>query len=231
MKTIVNNYYGILKKIRLLEKKYHRPAYSVSCLAVSKRFHLDSLLPIIDVGQRAFGESYLQEALPKISALQDKKLEWHYIGRIQSKKCVDIAHNFSWVHTIYRIKEIEKLAQARLPNQAPLQVCIQIKLENSQTKEGASPEQINELAHCIQQFSTLQLRGLMTIPPFTSDFQQQCEYFKEIKNIGHKLNKNGIKIDTYSMGMTQDLEAAISQGATIVRVGTGIFGPRDIRGD
>lgn len=228
MQNITHNYQAILNKIRLAEKKYHREPNSVSCLAVSKTFAPDVLLPIIEIGQQAFAENYLQEALPKISALNGKNLVWHFIGRIQTNKCKEIAYNFSWVHTIFRKKEAEQLSKHRPSNLPPLQVCIQIKLadDDTPTKDGISPYEALDLAQYISQLPNLSLRGLMAVPPVSSDFKQQRQYFKLVKNIGQQLQDAAIVLDTYSIGMTHDLEAAIAEGATIVRIGQGIFGPR-----
>lgn len=226
MQDLIHNYFETQAKIRQAEGKYHRLPNSVICLAVSKSFSVDSLLPIIDVGQRAFAESYLDEALVKILALQQKKLEWHFIGRIQSRKCKLIAQHFSWVHTLYRLKEADKLSRLRSIERPPLQVCIQVKLDSSPTKEGLEPEHVLDFARYIRQLPNLCLRGLMCLPPETKDFQQQRQYFKLVKQIGAELILQNIPIDTYSMGMTQDLEAAVAEGATILRVGRGIFGQR-----
>ncbi len=227
MQNITHNYQAILNKIRLAEKKYHRAPNSVSCLAVSKTFAPEALLPIIAIGQHEFAENYLQEALPKISALSGKNLVWHFIGPIQTNKCKEIAYNFSWVHTIFREKEADQLSMHRPQDLAPLQVCIQIKLDNnSSTKNGLLPHEALRLAKHINQVPNLRLRGLMAIPPISTDFQQQRQYFKLIKNIGHQLSEASIELDTFSMGMTHDLEAAIAEGATIVRIGQGIFGAR-----
>lgn len=226
MQDLIRNYFETQAKIRQAETQYHRLPNSVICLAVSKGFCIDSLRPIISVGQRAFAESYLDEALTKILALETKKLEWHFIGRIQSRKCKSIAQHFSWVHTLYRQKEADKLSSFRSSSQPPLQVCIQIKLDSSPTKEGLEPEQVLDFARYIRKLPNLCLRGLMCLPPETKDFQQQRQYFKLVKQIGAELILQNIPIDTYSMGMTQDLEAAIAEGATILRVGRGIFGQR-----
>lgn len=229
MNDIVENYSTVLNRIRLAEQKYHRQPYSVSCLAVSKQFSVDSLRPLIDVGQRAFGENYLQEALPKISALRDKNVEWHFIGRIQSRKCQEIAEHFSWLHTLYREKEAEKLARARPTDMAPLQVCIQVAVAPEDKHAGLAPEAAYAFASKLTHYKTLQLRGLMVLPPNTSDFHQQRHYFKLVKTLGMQLISAGIHIDTFSMGMTNDLEAAVAEGTTLVRIGQGIFGARHIQ--
>lgn len=227
MQNITHNYQVVLNKIRLAENKYHRTPNSVSCLAVSKTFAADVLVPIIALGQHEFAENYLQEALPKISALNGKNLVWHFIGRIQTNKCKEIAYNFSWVHTIFRTKEADQLSAHRPQILSPLQVCIQIKIDDdAPTKDGLPSHEALALAKHISQLPNLKLRGLMAVPPISADFQQQRQYFKLIRNVGQQLSDAGIELDTYSMGMTHDLEAAIAEGATIVRIGQGIFGPR-----
>lgn len=226
MQDLINRYLETQTRIRQAEKTYHRAPHSVKCLAVSKGFAIDSLRSIISVGQRAFGENYLDEALTKILPLGEESLEWHFIGRIQSRKCKEIAQYFGWVHTLYRKKEADKLSKLRPKSLPPLQVCIQVKTDSSPTKEGVVLDELFDLAHYISQLPNLSLRGLMTLPPETKDFQQQRQYFKLIKQAGETLMTQGIAIDTYSMGMTQDLEAAIAEGATIIRVGQGIFGTR-----
>lgn len=227
MTQLVENYYQVLDKIRRCEKKYHRPSHSVTCLAVSKRFPVGSLRPLIDVGQRAFGENYLQEALPKISAITDKNIEWHYIGQIQSRKCGDIARHFQWVHTVCRQKEIDLLAQHRPQGLTPLQICLQVKLDEKHTKGGVFPEALQPLAIEVLKKPNLKLRGLMVLPPQSTDFEQQRHYFRQVVSFGERLSQElGHAFDTYSMGMTNDLEAAIAEGATMLRIGTGIFGPR-----
>ncbi len=228
MIDVTANLNAIMQRIQAAVQKYQRPAGSVSLLAVSKS-HAPTLISTLNAaGQQDFGENYLQEALLKISALSQKRLVWHYIGPIQSKKASEIAHNFSWVHTISRVKEAHLLSQHRLHELGPLQICIQVKLDDNPRKSGIAISDVPSLIESINEIPNLRLRGLMTIPPFTEDFEQQRIYFSLLKTLFLNLNAQGAKLDTLSMGMTHDLEAAIAEGATIVRIGTGIFGPRKV---
>jgi pyridoxal phosphate enzyme (YggS family) len=215
-----------LQRIRTAELKYHRPPDSVCLLAVSKSQAPTQIATLFDAGQQSMGENYLQEALVKISALSQKQLIWHFIGQCQLRKVPLIAQNFSWVHTVSRLKEAQALSNHRPKDLGALNLCIQVKLDDNPNRSGAKMEDIADLVKAIQPLPHLKLRGLMTIPPITEDFDLQRKYFRLIKNLMMQLNEQGAHLDTLSMGMTHDLEAAIAEGATIVRVGTGIFGPR-----
>jgi pyridoxal phosphate enzyme (YggS family) len=227
MIDVTVNLNAIMQRIHVAVQKYQRPAGSVSVLAVSKS-HAPTLISALNAaGQQDFGENYLQEALLKISALSQKRLIWHYIGPIQSRKAPEIAHNFSWVHTISRFKEAHLLSQQR-HGLDPLQICIQVKLDDNPKKSGMTISDVPSLIESIKALPNLKLRGLMTIPPFTEDFDQQRKHFSLLKTLFMSLNDKGAQLDTLSMGMTHDLEAAIAEGATIVRIGTGIFGARKV---
>jgi pyridoxal phosphate enzyme (YggS family) len=227
MNPTIKNYHATLSRIREAEIQHHCQPNSVLCLAVSKTFAAEALLPIIALGQQHFAENYLQEAINKISALSEKNLIWHYIGRIQTNKCKEIAQNFSWVHTLYRIKEAKALAKYRPPGLPPLQVCLQIKLDDLQDRGGVEPNEVLTIAQEVSLHNNLKLRGIMLLPPPNLSTNEQREIFKTAHQLGKVLTQQGYAIDTYSMGMTQDLESAIAEGATIVRVGSGIFGQRD----
>jgi len=168
----------------------------------------------------------VQEAVDKIVALASLGLEWHFIGPIQSNKTRQIAENFAWVHSVDRAKIAERLSAARPAALAPLQVCIQINIGDENTKSGVAPADALALARAIAALPRLKLRGLMTIPPASDDPAQQRRYFAELRKLNEQLAKAGVALDTLSMGMSADLEAAIAEGATLVRVGTAIFGQR-----
>jgi len=227
MNQTIKNYQATLAQIRKAEQQYKRQPNSVACLAVSKTFPAEALIPLIALGQRDFAENYLQEALTKVWALSEKNLVWHYIGRIQTNKCKEIVQNFSWVHTLYRGKEVQALAKYRLPEQAPLQVCLQIKLDELPNRPGVEPNALLAMAQEISLHKNLKLRGIMVLPEPNLTLEKQRSIFRTAHQLGERLTQEGFPIDTYSMGMTQDLEPAIAEGATIVRIGRGIFGKRD----
>ncbi|HWI14006.1 MAG TPA: YggS family pyridoxal phosphate-dependent enzyme, partial [Burkholderiales bacterium] len=177
-------------------------------------------------GQRAFGENYVQEALAKMDALRDLPLEWHYIGPIQSNKTRAIAERFHWVHSIDRVKIAQRLAAARPAGMPPLDVCIQLNVSGEASKGGVAPGEELELARAIALLPQLRLRGLMAIPEPTDDDRLQRERYASVRCARDALAAAGYALDTLSMGMSDDLEAAIAEGATMVRVGTAIFGAR-----
>ena len=181
----------------------------------------------VAAGQLEFGESYLQEAIAKISATCDLPIVWHFIGPIQSNKTALIAENFSWVHSVDRKKIAERLSAARAENLPPLNICIQINSSGEASKGGVAPSELAELANIVAALPRLKLRGLMTIPAPTADLQKQRATFRNVREQLENLNRAGLALDTLSMGMSDDLDAAIAEGATIVRVGTAIFGPRE----
>ena len=203
-----------------------RPASEVRLLAVSKTCPADSIRAAYTAGQCAFGESYLQEALEKIAALADLPLEWHFIGPIQSNKTRPIAEHFDWVHGVDRAKVADRLSAARHPELPPLQVCLQVNISNEPSKSGVSPQEVADLARHVQGLPHLKLRGLMAIPEPAADAAQQRAPFRQLRELLAQLNDEGFALDTLSMGMSGDLEAAVQEGATIVRVGSAIFGAR-----
>lgn len=226
MIDLIANFQNTLQRIHICEQEYHRPPGSVSLLAVSKSHAPARIASLNDAGQQAFGENYLQEALGKISALKEKRLIWHYLGPIQSKKAEEIAQNFSWVQSICRIKEAKLLSEFRAPMQSALNICIQIKLDDNPNKSGITPVEVPKLVADVMSFPHLKLRGLMTIPPYVQNVEDQRKYFHLMNELFTQLNAKGAQLDTLSMGMTHDFEAAIAEGATMVRIGTGLFGPR-----
>jgi PLP dependent protein len=203
-----------------------RSAHSVTLLAVGKAQPLELLAAAADCGIRDFGENYLQEALGKIAALQDRALTWHFIGRVQTNKTRAIAENFAWVHTVDRLKVAERLAAQRPHHAPPLNVCLQVSLAGELAKGGASPAELPALAAAVARLPRLALRGLMCIPPEESEHERQRAWFAELRVLEETVNAAGGRLDTLSMGMSGDFEAAIEEGATIVRLGTVLFGPR-----
>ena len=195
-------------------------------LAVSKTFPASDIRAAIAAGQTRFGESYVKEALDKIRQLDNASLEWHFIGPIQTNKTRAIAEHFSWVHGIERAKVARRLNEQRPQALPDLQVCIQVNISGEPSKSGVALQAVQALADEVVELPRLHLRGLMTIPAPSDDFAQQREAFRNLREIFDRLNQTGLKLDTLSMGMTGDLEAAIAEGSTLLRLGTAIFGPR-----
>ena len=196
-------------------------------LAVSKTWPAQAVREAYAAGQKAFGESYVQEALEKMKALSDLDLEWHFIGPVQSNKAKAIAGHFDWVHSIDREKVALKLSEARPGNLPPLQVCIQVNISGEASKSGVPPDGVLQLAQYIGKLPRLRLRGLMAIPEPTQDEKLRRARFAELGQLKERLRESGFDLDTLSMGMSEDLESAILEGATMVRVGSAIFGTRD----
>jgi PLP dependent protein len=227
--NIAKNLQNVQNRISRAAAKYHRPEASIHLLAVSKTKPVELLKQAYDAGQRWFGENYLQEALPKIHALQhEPNIEFHFIGEVQSNKATLIAENFAWVHSIYREKTAERLNSQRSEQLPPLNVCIEVNVSQEDSKSGIVDfEHLYQLAQFIQtKCPRLMLRGLMTIPHLTHLIKAQRRSYATLKHFFEALKKQGIPLDTLSMGMSNDLEAAIAEGATIVRVGQAIFGER-----
>jgi pyridoxal phosphate enzyme (YggS family) len=203
-----------------------RDAAAVRLLAVSKTFDWPAVRALAEAGQHAFGENYLQEALEKQAALRDLPLEWHFIGPIQSNKTRPIAEQFSWVHSIDRLKIAERLSAQRPAGLPPLQVCIEVNVSGEASKGGVAPAELPALADAVAGLPRLKLRGLMAIPAPTPDEVAQRAAFRQVREQLDALRARGHALDTLSMGMSADLEAAILEGATIVRIGTALFGER-----
>lgn len=200
-----------------------RDAADVLLVAVSKTFAPERVREAAAAGQRDFGENYVQEALDKIAALGDLALTWHFIGPIQSNKTRAIAEHFHWVHSIDRLKIAERLSSQRPPDLPPLQVCLQVNVSGEASKSGVAPQEVGALARAISNLPSLRLRGLMAIPEPTDDVALQRSRFRLLRELR---DSAGIPLDTLSMGMSDDLEAAVAEGATIIRVGRAIFGAR-----
>ncbi len=207
-------------------QQYGRPADSAALLAVSKTRPAADLLALYQLGQRRFGENYLQEALQKIDELAAYDIEWHFIGPIQSNKTRDIAANFSWVHSVERLKIARRLSEQRPAGLPPLNICLQVNVSGEASKSGCSLEELPQLAAEVAGLPNIRLRGLMAIPAPSSDFEQQREPFRILRQALKELQAEGLELDTLSMGMSGDLEAAIAEGATLLRIGTALFGPR-----
>lgn len=199
---------------------------SVTLLAVSKTFGADAVQAAYGAGQTQFGENYIQEAVQKITELRQLPLVWHCIGPIQSNKTRLVAEHFDWVHTVDRLKIAQRLSEQRPPHLAPLQVCIQVNVDGGPTKSGVAPDEALALAQAVAELPRLQLRGLMCIPEPAPDFEAACPVFKRARGLFDTLNAAGLGLDTLSMGMSADLEAAVASGSTMVRVGSAIFGAR-----
>ncbi len=205
-----------------------RPVQSVTLLAVGKTFGADALREAHFAGQRAFGENYVQEALAKIEALADLRpaVEWHLIGPLQSNKTREVAAAFDWVHTVDRLKIAERLSAQRPAHLLPLQVCLQVNVSGEASKSGLEPAQVAALAQAVAALPRLRLRGLMSIPEAVDGMAAQREPHRRLHGLFDALRAQGLDLDTLSMGMSGDLEAAVVEGATIVRVGSAIFGRR-----
>lgn len=207
--------------------KYQRQANHVDLLAVSKKHTIAEIRSVHSLGQKAFGENYVGEAEEKIAATRDLDICWHFIGPIQSNKTRRIAAVFDWVHTIDRLKIAQRLNDQRPEKLPALNICIQVNIDREATKSGVEPESLEALAEAVEQLPHLRLRGLMAIPRPQSDFQAQRSSFAKLRVLAESLREKGFTLDTLSMGMSADFEAAIAEGSTIVRLGTSIFGPRE----
>jgi pyridoxal phosphate enzyme (YggS family) len=203
-----------------------RNAQSVTLLAVGKAQPLELLAAAADCGITDFGESYLQEALEKVAALQERSLTWHFVGRVQANKTRPIAEHFDWVHAVDRLKVAERLSDQRPPQTPPLNLCLQVNVAGELTKGGVAATELAALAATVARLPRVRLRGLMCIPPEETDPARQRAWFAQLRALRDRLNAAGIGLDTLSMGMSGDFEAAILEGATIVRLGTVLFGPR-----
>lgn len=230
MTTIAANLQAVRARIEAACVAAGRPAGSVKLLAVSKTWPAECVVDAVAAGQTAFGENYVQEGVSKIQALAalggGPALEWHYIGPLQSNKTRTVAENFSWVHTIDRLKIAQRLSEQRPANLPPLQVCIQVNVSGEISKSGCKPEEAPALAHSIAALPGLKLRGLMAIPEPGEDPAHEREQFAVLRHLRDQLNAERLSLDTLSMGMSHDMEAAIMEGSTLVRIGTAIFGER-----
>lgn len=226
MQELADRLAEVKERIADAERRFHRPPGSVRLLAVSKTWPVTAVEEALRAGQRCFGESYVQEARDKVLALEGRGVEWHFIGPLQSNKTRVIAEWFDWIHSIDRLKVAERLSRQRPAGAAPLNLCVQVKLSNEAGKSGIAPAELVSLARRVADLPALRLRGLMGIPAPARDFAAQREPFARLRGMFEELRAAGLALDTLSMGMSADLEAAIAEGATLVRIGTAIFGPR-----
>ncbi|HWK73602.1 MAG TPA: YggS family pyridoxal phosphate-dependent enzyme [Povalibacter sp.] len=219
-------YEKTLTRIAAAASQYGRPAGSVTLLAVSKTQPAQTIRDLAALGQRHFGENYLQEALEKRPLLADLPLTWHFIGQMQANKTRPVAEQFAWVHTVDRERIAVRLNEQRSPHLPPLNVCIQVRLADEPGKGGIEPDGVAALASRVRELPRLRLRGLMALPPPRDSFDEQKVLFDRLTTVLQQLNAQGFGLDTLSMGMSGDLEAAVAAGSTLVRVGTALFGER-----
>ncbi|QXI05928.1 YggS family pyridoxal phosphate-dependent enzyme [Pseudomonas tensinigenes] len=224
MSTIADNIFHVGSRIQTATQAAHRPENSVQLLAVSKTKPAEALREAYAAGLRDFGENYLQEALGKQLELAGLPLIWHFIGPIQSNKTRAIAEHFDWVHSVDRLKIAQRLSEQRPAELPPLNICIQVNVSGEASKSGCTPDDLRALAAAISALPRLKLRGLMAIPEPTDDRAEQDAAFAAVQKLQASLE---LPLDTLSMGMSHDLESAITQGATWVRIGTALFGARD----
>lgn len=230
MTAILSNLQATREAVAKATIEAHRAVADVHLLAVSKTFPAEAVREAYQGGQRAFGENYLQEALDKKALLNDLPLEWHFIGPIQSNKTRPIAEHFAWVHSVDRLKVAQRLSEQRPVDMPPLNICLQVNVSGEESKSGVALNEAAQLAQEIAQLPRLKLRGLMSIPAPASEESEQRAAFAKMRVLLAQLNERGLSLDTLSMGMSHDFPAAIKEGATIVRIGTAIFGTRDYGG-
>lgn len=228
MNLLPDSLKSVQERLQIAAKLANRSEKDIKLLAVSKTKPISDIELVYQAGQHNFGENYLQEAIEKIVKLQHlTDIEWHFIGAIQSNKTKAIAEHFDWVHSVDRLKIAKRLSEQRSPDQAPLNICLQVNISNEENKAGISLKEIPDLAKEVSHLKNIRLRGLMAIPLKTSNESEQRFFFKQLKTCLDELNAQGMKLDTLSMGMSNDMEAAIAEGATMIRVGTAIFGSRE----
>jgi len=227
MSAIADNLQAVQARITKAAAAAGRSPESVRLLAVSKTWPLASVIEAADAGQRAFGENYVQEGIDKIAAISGRNLEWHFIGPLQSNKSKAVAEAFDWVHSIDRLKIAERLSAQRPAYLTPLQVCVQVNVSGEASKSGCRPDETLALCRAVAALPGLNLRGLMAIPEPSDDPAAQRAPFRQLREIFNHVRAAGLPLDTLSMGMSHDLEAAVAEGATIVRIGTAIFGERN----
>ena len=226
MQDIAANLEMVRNRIAAAEQRYRRQPGSVRLLAVSKTRSEAEIRTALASGQLDIGENYLQEAVAKMSSLGEAAICWHFIGPIQANKTRAIAEKFDWVHSLDRIKIARRLNDMRPDGLPGLNVCIELNIDNEPSKSGILPAQLSDFAAEFQAFPRLRLRGLMAMPRPSNDFEQQRDAFHRLYECYRRLKSEGLPVDTLSMGTTNDMEAAIAEGSTMVRIGTAIFGPR-----
>ncbi len=226
MSSIAENLQSVRQQIDQAATQSARMPQDIHLLAVSKTRQPDELRALYQLGQTAFGENYLQEALDKIEALNDLPITWHFIGPIQSNKTRAIAEHFSWVHSVDRLKIAQRLSEQRPAALPPLNICLQINISQEDSKAGCLPSEAETLLNQITSLPNIVVRGLMAIPKATTDSDAQARTFLQMQTLFHELKKQHPLLDTLSMGMSDDMAVAIAHGATVVRIGTALFGPR-----
>jgi pyridoxal phosphate enzyme (YggS family) len=227
MLEIADRIARVRRHIALVAQDCNRDPEAIRLLAVSKKHPAAAIRAAFQTGQRDFGESYVQEALDKMRQLRDLPLQWHFIGRIQSNKTRDISANFSWIHALCDLHHARRLAAQRPPELSPLQCCIQVNLSGEASKAGIAATDLTAFAAAVAPLRGLRLRGLMTMSALGQETEQQYQLFRQLQELIQQLRAQGLPLDTLSMGMSGDLEPAIRAGATMVRIGTAIFGPRE----
>ncbi len=226
MQNIEKNLALVHQQIEQAATDYHRESSNISLLAVGKKKPSSDLRNAYNCGQRDFGENYLQEAQAKMRELADLDIVWHFIGPVQSNKTRVLAESFDWVHCVDRLKIARRLSAQRPQSMPPLNICIQVNIDLEDSKSGVAPDDIIALAEAIRDLPNIRLRGLMAIPAERSNFESQREPFAKMKQALQDLQQRGLECDTLSMGMSHDMQAAIAEGSTLVRIGTAIFGER-----
>ncbi|AJY44247.1 YggS family pyridoxal phosphate-dependent enzyme [Burkholderia humptydooensis] len=229
MSDLAARFASVHRRIDDAARAAGRDPRAVTLLAVSKTFPADAVRAAHAAGQRAFGENYVQESIDKIDTLADLRaeLEWHFIGPLQSNKTRPVAERFDWVHTVDRLKIAQRLSGQRPAHLPPLNVCVQVNISGEASKSGVAPADAAELARAVAALPALRLRGLMAIPEPATDPEAKRAPHRALHALLEQLRAGGLALDTLSMGMSDDLEAAVAEGATIVRIGTAIFGARD----
>ncbi|MDJ0955248.1 MAG: YggS family pyridoxal phosphate-dependent enzyme [Arenicellales bacterium] len=220
---------SVRNSIAEAESRYQRDSGSVRLIGVGKVHSAESIRAIVNAGLNDIAENYVQEALVKQQQLKDLNIIWHYIGHIQSNKTRDVAENFDWVQSVDRLKIARRLSDQRPVDLPELNICLQVNLQEEPNKSGFTEKELFEVVDTISALPKLRLRGLMAIPRLTTDFKEQRKIFKLIRTVYNGLRSKGLQMDTLSMGMSEDMEAAIAEGATMVRIGTALFGPRQTK--
>ncbi len=226
MDKIGKNILKIKQDIKAAEKKFNRDSNSVLLMAVSKTQSVENILKAYEAGQRDFGENYVQESIEKIVELKNLDITWHFIGKIQSNKSKYIAENFDWIHSVDKISTLKKINDLRKNVEEKLNVCVQVNIDSEDSKSGILVNEVEDFIVKASKFEKLKIRGLMAIPMYHPDYVSQYKTFAKIKNLFDSLIKKNFKLDTLSIGMSSDYNAAIEAGSTIVRIGTSIFGER-----
>ncbi len=224
--TVASRLQAVHARITKAAQSVNRQPNEITLLVASKTHPAERVREAWLAGQTIFGENYLQEALAKMPALVDLPIEWHFIGPIQSNKTKRIAENFVWVHGVDRVKIADRLAKDRPESLPPLQICLQVNVSGEASKSGVAPEELAQLAAHVVRLPRLKLRGLMAVPELTTATALQRSQFHMLWELFDQLKRNGYELDTLSMGMSEDMDIAIAEGATMVRIGTAILGPR-----